>query len=327
MSRRTFFEAIAQGKRPTGTAFVPWLEHLAPRLEGRTCEELTADPTLWTNSLERLSKLAEADAIAIGWDPSLLAEVCATPLRREDDRSPSATPPLNIAAAGAGRIPAFLETVRRLCATGRAERGCVVGLAGPATLAARLFGSAADGASVAALKKVLVEIGDAVCQARPDMLVLLETGAGMGDAIPSPELRRVYATLKNVSEHYGVVAAVCVEGFETVGAAADWIAALRIDHWMLGADVHGRTPAVADAVAAARGRRSLALPLPLDDVETARASAEAALAAASASGSVAVYFTTAGPVPLETDVAVLRQTSAVIRELTRSQTVSSWASA
>jgi hypothetical protein len=318
-SRLTFFDAIARGQRPAGAFLVPWLEDLAPRLEGRSHAELTADPTLWTNSLERLTKLVEADATAIGWDPSLLAAACGAPPRGEDDRSPSAVtmPAADAAAARSGRVPAFLETVRRLCATGRTERGCVVGVAGPAALAARLFGSAADGTSLTALKKILVEIVEAICQARPDALVLLETGAVTQDAAPSSELRRVYATLKNVAEHYGVAAAVCVEGFETIGAAAEWIAALRIDHWMLGADRQGRAPVAADAVAAARGRRSLALPLPLDDVKTARASAEAALAASAASDSAALYFTTAGPVPRQTDVAILRQAIAAVRELSR----------
>lgn len=329
MSRRAFFDAIARGQPPAGVAFVPWLEELAPRLEGRARAQLTADPTLFTNSVERLTKLIDADAIAIGWDPSLLAEACGLPVHWEDDRPLVAgtAARLNVTARSAARVPAFLETVRRLCATGRAERGCLAGMAGPWSLATRLFGPVPDGSSLRALKTVLVEITEAICQARPDMLVLVETATGTQEPA-SAEPRRIYATLRNVADHYGVAAAACIEGFEDLSAAAAWLAALKIDHWMLGADSRGRVPDAAEAVRAARGRQSIAVSLPLGDVEEARASAEAALAAARAPASAAVYFTTPGPAPRQTEIGVLRQVGAAIGELSHGWGVAnSWASA
>lgn len=308
MSARPSFEELVRGRRG-GPAFVPLLEELAPRLEGRSRRELTADPTLWASAAERLAALAGADAVAIGWDASLLAEACGVPLRWEDDRPLLGEPPPepNPAAAAAGRVPAFLEAVRRLAA---ADRACVAALPGPASLAACVLGPVRERRSLAALKSILVAVAEALCRARPDALALVEAGA---DGAAAAEIRRIYATLRNLADYYGVATILHVAEHGDVAAAAAAAASLGIDHLMVGGSHAGPAPDPAAAVAAAAGLGSFALPLGLRDAQSTRQSAAAALSATA--GRPAVYFTTPGPLPRDSDMGVLREVGAALRTI------------
>ncbi len=309
MSGGRFFEEFVRA-RAGGTAFIPLVEDLAPRVEGVTGAELTADPTLWAGSLERVATLVDADAVTIGWDASILAEACGVPLRWEEERPVLGEPPpsLSPAAKTSGRAPAFLEAARRLAVTARAERGCVVAMAGPASLAALVLGPAPDRQAVAALKSVLVGIAEVICQSRPDGLVLVET---CEPGKSSPELRRIYGTLRNIADYYGAALILYVGDHRDVGSAAAAATSLRIDHLMVGRNHAGDAPDPAAVVRAATGLRSIAVPLALRDAESTGQSAAAALSAAGSGP--AVYFTTPGPMPRQTDIGLVREIGESIR--------------
>ena len=305
------FEELVR-TRATGVAFVPLLEEIAPRVDGGTRAETTADPTLWATSIERAAALVGADAVTIGWDESILAEACGVPIRWEDDRPVLGGPPpsLRPAAKASGRVPAFLETARRLAATARHERGCLVALPGPASLAERVLGPAVDRQSLAALKSILVGVAEAICQSRPDGLALVENG---GLKVSSPEIRRIYATLRNVADHYGVAMVLYVEGYEDLGSATATAASLKIGHLMVGPNHAGLSPDPAAVVRAAADLASVAVPLPLRDAETALLGALAALEAARSRP--AVYFTTPGPIPRHSDIGLLREVGEAVRAI------------
>jgi hypothetical protein len=302
------FTEILRSREP-GAAFVPLLEELAPRVEDVTLARMTTNPTLWAGAIERTAALVGADAATIGWDPSILAEACGVTLRWEGDRPVLGEPPPqpNPAAQTSGRVPAFLEAARRL--SGRAGRGCIVAVPGPASLAARVLGPEAGRPKLAALKSILVGVIETICRSRPNAIALVE------DVEPpfSPDLRRVYATLRNVNEHYGVATLLCVASYGDLATAAAAATSLGVDHWMVGGKDAGLAPDPAAVVGAATRFASVAVPLPVRDADRARQSAAAAVAAAH--GRPAVYFTTPGPIPRDTDISLLREVGEAVRTI------------
>lgn len=301
--------------RPCSPVFIPLLEKLAPRINGVSFAAMSGDATSWANSLTQAARLIGADALAIGWDTTLMAEACGAPLRWEDDCPALNDYPvaLNPAAKTAGRLSSFLEATRRLCATAKPEGVCVVGLTGVATLASQVFAAGLTKGNLEKIKPFLVEVAEMVCQARPEMLVFVESGQAT-DGQLSPELRRAYNTLKNVTSYYGVVPALYLEGYRDLGAAAAQWTVVRLDHLFVGADADDVLPDPEGVINAAAAWRSVGVPLRPENLDCVRGRIEAAAAASrNLAKGPSVFFTTAGLVARDADVEALRGVNEIIR--------------
>lgn len=296
---RDWLKSLAAGQLPAGPAFIPLLEKLAPRVAGISYQQMSSDATAWSNALGQAAQLLGCNALTLGWDDTLLAEACGVPLEWLDDQPRLAlrAEAFNPQARTAGRMPALLETAQRVCQTTKAEGACVLALTGPATLARQVFAAAADKPLLEQLKPVLVEVVEALCQGRPECLVFMESGAALAGDV-TPDLRRIYNTLKNIATYYGVMPALYLDAY--VGwqeTAARW-AALKLEHLLLGSDAAGDLP----QPAALSGWQGLGWPLAAADLAASRA--RIAACAGMQAAAPALFFTTALRQPA--DIEALR---------------------
>lgn len=265
---RDWLKSLAAGQRPAGNAFIPMLEKLAPRVAGISYQQMSSDATAWANALSQAAQLVGSNALTLGWDDTLLAEACGVPLAWEQDRPRLAgrAASFNAQARSAGRMPVLLETAQRLCQTTKAEGACVLAVTGPATLARQVFAAQPDKPVLEQLKPLLVEVVEALCQGRPECLVFMESGAALACEV-TPDLRRIYNTLKNIAAYYGVMAALHLDGYADWQQTATRWAALKLEHLLLGTDAAGHAP----QPAALTGWSSLGWPLAAGDLAASKA--------------------------------------------------------
>jgi len=83
---REFLECVRDGRKTSGTIFVPILEQMLARLEGYRLEQITSDANLWAKSIRAAARLVESDVITMGWDVSIVAQACGVPMGWENDR-------------------------------------------------------------------------------------------------------------------------------------------------------------------------------------------------------------------------------------------------
>jgi len=162
----------------------------------------------------------------------------------------------------------------------------VLAITGPATLARQVFATRPEKALLEQLKPVFVDVVEALCQGRPECLVFRECGESARSEV-TPDLRRIYNTLKNIASYYGVMTALHLDGYaDWQQDAARW-AALKIDHLLLGADAAGKLP----RPAACEDWQSLGWPLSATDAVASKARVEAAAGCLDKSGAAILYTT------------------------------------
>ncbi|MDO9598934.1 MAG: hypothetical protein Q7J47_14550 [Azoarcus sp.] len=228
----TWFATLTGGERPPGYGYLPFLEGLAADMEGVDESAFGTDPTRWANALPRAARLVGARAIVLG---------TLTPVRRA-----LAAELGGAGDAGSGAVLA--DTLARLADTQRGERDLAVLLPGVATL---LDGG--DRAALDALKARLVGLMERLCVSRPALVLVDEDD---GPALSGSDGRRLFGTLKNVADYYGVALGLRLSGADpeiAIGARRN----LRIDHLLLADPV--ADPARCLAAAARAGWRSLGL--------------------------------------------------------------------
>ncbi|MHB8764026.1 MAG: uroporphyrinogen decarboxylase family protein [Deferrisomatales bacterium] len=260
---RALFDSFLKGRPIPRPPYLPLLSGLMARVGGVTAEAMTADPTQWSAAAAKTADLFDLDGVAVGFDPTLLAEACGCAVTWADDR-PRLGPP-----AGAphpdpeerGRLAAALETARRTFPVLRARRGCAAVLTGPVALAHQLFGDEGP-ARLGDAKQLAVRVAEAFLKAKPDLLCCLE-GRQLAAAGPLPAHRRAYSTLKNVAAYFDVPLALCVEEWTPADLAG--LAQLPADLWVLGPGADGAWPTPASAGALARAGLGVGVALPLDD--------------------------------------------------------------
>jgi hypothetical protein len=290
---RDWFKCVAGGQPPAGSAFMALLENIAPRVAGTSWQQMSSDPTAWSSALGQAAQLLGSTALTLGWDETLLAEACGVPLTWNEDKPllGARAENFNAQAKAAGRLPVLLETAQRLCQTARPERACVLAITGPATLARQVFAAKPEKPLLDQLKPVLVDVVEGLCQGRPECLVFRESGAS-ADGDVTPDLRRIYNTLRNIASYYGVMTALHLDGYaDWQQDAARWTA-LKIDHLLLGADAAGKLPQPACCEGwQSLGWQSLGWPLSVADAAASRARIEGAVGNLDKNGA-AILFTT-----------------------------------
>lgn len=199
MDPRAKIEALLRGL-PGAPAFLPLVERLAPRLSGTSYAAMTDDPATWAAGVEQAARLVGADAVAVGCD----RDIALRALRHSPD-APETEP----------RMAAAVEALHRLVAMHRARLGCVAGIAGPASCAAAMAPGRSEREALAAVKPGLTRLVEALAKQRPDLLLFFDDVP----AEPSPDLKRLYATLKKVAAYYGMATGLygTGEGFAALG--------------------------------------------------------------------------------------------------------------
>jgi len=236
-----------------GLPFLAVAEALAPRLVDCSYAEMTADSNNWVSGVQQAAKLLTADAVCIGFDSQLAVEAC-----RANASEPETAAPMAV----------LFEAAERLFAVQRNNIACVLAVAGPATLAAQLTSGLTQREAMAAVKPQATRLVEAASRLRPDMIVFVEA-EGVLTTQPSPELRRLYATLGKVIAHYGIVSGIQApgaQGLETLGCNVlfcDASAPLPTEAWDALVVALPPQPAEAEAIAknlvTGRGQRRPAI--------------------------------------------------------------------
>jgi len=258
---RAAVDALFGGGVPARPVYLPLFTSLAARVAHTAQRAMTEDAAIWAAAAARCAALFDLDAIALAADPALCAEACGAPIAWHAD-----TPRLVGRAASlvesprdGGRLAILIEALRRACLTGRAQRGCIAAITGPVTLAAQLFGPEEAAAEIGRAKQCVNSTLEALCELRPDLLVLVE-GPALGAHPPSTAVRRAYNTLKNVTGHFDIPLAVTLQAHAPGEAAA--FASLPCDVWILGSAADGSAPAIADGLALSASARALGVCVP-----------------------------------------------------------------
>lgn len=282
-------------------AFVPAMEPLAARVGGMDYQTMTRDPAHWSSSLAKAGQLLGADALVLGFDTTLIAEACGVHVQWEGDR-PILTDLDEPSASGArinGRLGVAVEALNRLCQTVRTDFGCVAAMTGPFTLATQLFQDAAA-ERVAELKKITVEIAEALCSTRPDLLLFRE-GAAMGAGPVSMQQRRAFNTLCNVARYFDVPTGIYIEGY--VHDILETIDKLKLDFYFLGETVDGTPPQPGRLIDLAQRVNGIGVALPFSNKTEAIRYAEQCTAALTGSN---YLFTSLGELSQDTDLETVR---------------------
>jgi hypothetical protein len=273
-SGRDLFQRLRGGAAFDRPAFVPFLTGLAARAGCTDPGVMTSDAAQWTNCLTAAAKLFELDGVVAGYDPGLLALAWS-----------------GGEAAATAATQTALETMRRVFHACRQERMVAAALTGPLSLAAQLEAGSGRGVECADLKSPLVRLTEAVCEARPDLLLFVEVGAAPGTM--SPGYRRLYQTLRNVASYFDIPVGLYAEGY-----AADELEAclnLGCDLYLLGPSSAGDYAGLDLLAGLDRGTIAVGLGLPLTNQETTRALIDRGLRVWEARKGGGLFFTVHEP--------------------------------
>lgn len=235
MDSRSIFEAWLAGAAPARPPVMPVLGGLAAQIGMTGYRQMTSDCGAWTAGLTRSVDLLAVDAAIVGFDLTLTAEALGLPLDWQGDRPVLAAGPLERlpeATAAGSRLAIAIETAGRLFPMLSRRVGCIAAMVGPMTLAEQMFGRQDGPSRVAELRGLQVQVAEAFCHTRPDLLLFVEGRALGGAGIGMPE-RKAFNTLRNVAHHFNVATAVYLHEF--TAAALDSLALLNLDFILLGA--------------------------------------------------------------------------------------------
>jgi hypothetical protein len=236
-----------RGREPLSEpAFIPLLTGLAARAGCEGLSEMQGDAATWTSCLMAAATLFDLDAVVAGYRPDLMLQA-----HRSAEGDPLAPPAVQTA----------LETMRRVFHGCAQERVGVAAFSGPLTLAAQIESAADVSAAVecADVKNTLVKIVEAACDARPDLVLLVETAPQPG--VLSPAYRRLFQTLRNVASYFDIPLGILLEGYEP--EELELYLGLGLDLSLLGRSRAGDYPGLdpAGPAAASAGPWGVVLPL------------------------------------------------------------------
>lgn len=240
MSRETLDNFLNRKATPQ-KALLTMFEPLAARIGSMDYADMVADPAFWSANLAKAGRLLDMDGLVLGFAP----EICLQP----------------------ESISVALEAFGRLVQTEQANFGCIANMTGPLTLAANMLG---DAGRVGELKQTTVEIAEALCKTRPDILMLRE-GAALGQAKIGMPQRKAYNTLKNMAAYYSVPLGIYLEDYDPA-VIAD-LAKLKVPFIFFGADMNGDIPPLEMLKTLAGEVDGIAVPLDFENPEKAKAQA------------------------------------------------------
>jgi len=285
MSRERFDSfAHAGGGAPP---FIPFGELLAQRVGNVDGATMRQDAQSWCMAVTNTARLLGAGVIAVGFDPEL----------GMDAAKASADQPATHAPFGT-----FLDAVERLGQTERGWAATLAAVTGPVALAGAL--GADDPGAIKTEATALVE---AVCQKRPDLLVLLE-GGSLGQADIDNSHRKIFNAIRNVASYFDVPLALYLEDYRAETIAG--LERLRVPIIILGPDANGQMPSPDLAAACAENADSVAVPL---DFANPDAAMEQARDYAAALKGHSFAFTSCRSIPSDADLAEVRRLSAFLQ--------------
>jgi Uroporphyrinogen decarboxylase (URO-D) len=296
---RSTMDAFLQNTPGEDKAFVPVMEPLAARVGGMAYQTMTNDPAHWSSNLAKAGQLLEANALILGFDNTLLAQACGASVDWQNDRPVlsgvnellSATDVIN------GRLETAVEALGRLCQTESTNFCCIAAMTGPVTLAAQLNVTEEKSND---LKQTTVEVAQALCNKRPDLLLLREGATICADDIGMPH-RKAFNTLCNVARYFNIPTAIYLEGYTQ--KILTTIDKLKMDFYFFGETEDGTAPDPGWFSELAERVKGIGIALPFGDKTEALHHAN--LCKITLAGKN-VLFTTLGDMDRDTDLDMTR---------------------
>ncbi|EFK07364.1 conserved hypothetical protein [delta proteobacterium NaphS2] len=275
-------------------------------MEGLPLEQLMNDPTLWANALVKTHKLFRFDGVVVGLDVTLMAEACGCEIVWEEDR-PVASPPVNglyEKPEETGRMKHALEVASRVFEVTRNEQASIAALTGPLTLADMCFGRGKGAAHLGEIKQLMVQVAEAFCKTKPDVLIFME-GRSLASAEIKLPHKKIFNTLKNITGYYDVKTGLYVQNYHS--EQVDQFGNLKMDLYVLGPSQDGRLPEVSKVWDLGVGALGVGLGLPLDDLETAGRLVQEGRRLYETTGGRGIFFTSLGPATRDVDMETLHK--------------------
>ncbi len=305
---RSEMDAFLHNKPCTHSVFAPAMEPLAARVGGISYQSMTSDPAQWSSNLAKAGQLLQTDALILGFDDTLLAEACGANVQWQDDRPVIADAGVlsSVTEAINGRLETAVEALGRLIQTSHNDFCCIAAMTGPVTLAALL--DIADG-KANELKQITVEIAQALCHKRPDLLLFRE-----GPAISEKDIglsqRKAFNTLCNVAKYFNIPTAVYVEGYTLKTLAS--INKLRVDFYFFGETKEGTIPDPGLFSELTQSVKGIGIALPFADVTEALEHVEHCRKTLTGKN---ILFTTPGDLAGDTDLDMARAITSGLKSL------------
>ncbi|MFV1998529.1 MAG: uroporphyrinogen decarboxylase family protein [Acidiferrobacterales bacterium] len=305
---RSTMDAFLHNTAGNSSAFVPAMERLAARVGGMSYQSMSSDPAPWCSNLTKAGQLLQADALVLGFDDTLLAEACGANVQWQEDRPlitgiavlPAVTEAIN------GRLETAVEALGRLIQTASNDFCCIAAMTGPVTLAA-LLDTTHDQAGK--LKQITVEIAQALCHKRPDLLLFREGPAICENDISMPQ-RKAFNTLCNVARYFNIPTAIYVEGYTS--KTLNSIDKLKMDFYFFGETADGTVPDPGLFLDLAQRVKGIGIALPFNDVTEALLHAEFCKTTLTGKN---ILFTTPGDLVRDTDLDTARAITSGLKSL------------
>ena len=309
------FSHFLLGEPMTRPTFVPFIRGVLSRVAGFPFRELTSDPTLWTGALQKTMDLFDLDGVVVGFDFSLMAEACGCEVTWVDDRPEFPTPSVEVCQTPQehGRMQHALEAASRLFKVCQDNRGCLIALTGPVTLAAQVYGREQGPDRLADLKQLIVQVTETLCQIRPDAVLFMEE-APLALAEVNLSHRRIYNTLKNIAAHFTIPVGLYLEGYQH--QKVNQFAKLKMDYYVLGPAADSGMPVLTELFNLGEGSLGVGIGLPLDDLEKAREIIKQGSDHYRTGDGRGIFFTSHGPVTRDIDLDFLHQITREVRQIT-----------
>ncbi len=311
---QVLFSRFLKGESASRPAFVPLIGGVLPRVAGISLKDLTADATLWANSLQKTVELFDFDGVVLGFDFSLMAEACGCEITWEEDRPHVSCPAVTVCQVPEenGRMQYALEAARRVISVCGSDRACIVALTGPATLAAQLFGREQGSERAADCKGLMVRITEEFCRLRPHGLAFMEEGALIAAEIHAAQ-RRLYNTLKNIAVYYNIPAGLYLQGYQS-GTLRPF-ENLKMDFYILGPSQSGSLPVLSELWELGAQALGVGIGLPVDNLEQAREFIRQGIDYCRSGAKRGFFFTSCGEVDRSIDLGLLRQVTEEVRQV------------
>lgn len=249
---RDFIDSFLNGEPKSRPAVIALGEALSARLGNMSFSDMQGDASFWAANQCKLQQLLNIDGLLIGADNSVLPEAVSE--GAELDYS--------------GRLQCAGEALSRLCQTERGNNACIGMTAGPSQLAGALFD---DESRIGDVKSVMTELMEKLCEPRPDLLLLRESGC-LGREPIAMSQRKAYNTIKNLLAYYDVPLGIYLENYHS-DQLAD-MGKLKVPYLFLGMDVDGNPPEIAALVDIVDDFEGLGLPLNFSQSEQALSQSE-----------------------------------------------------
>ncbi|NOZ42939.1 MAG: hypothetical protein GXP02_07240 [Alphaproteobacteria bacterium] len=269
MSREKLDNFLNQQVMPD-KALLTMFEPLAARVGAMEYEDMVLAQALWAANLAKTGRLLDMDALVLGFAP----EICS-----EQEK-----------------FSVALAAFDRLVQTEQGCFGCIANMTGPLSLAADILG---DAARVSDLKQKTVEMVEAFCKTRPDILLFRE-GAALGQAKIGMVQRKAYNTLKNMATYYSVPLGIYLENYDP--AIIPDLAKLKLPFIFFGADQTGGLPPLEALKDLAGNIKGIGAPLDFDNPAESRAQARTYVRALSG---LNILFTSLKELDVNTDLEAI----------------------